>query len=303
MKKLRSDAINLVGQRFDRLLVMERMPNLGNTYQSVWRVRCDCGNEKFGVLYGALMSGKTRSCGCLRKEKLKERFDDSWSHSRHPLYGVWTAMHQRCNDKNQKCYPSYGGRGIKVCERWSDFQSFVQDVGEKPEGTSLDRIDVNGDYEPGNCRWASPVMQAQNRRECSSLFQLEWNGEVLCLKEICRRENVGYSRVRERVRNGISLKDAVLKTRFDGVEFIEDAKTLMPENQPESRREDFVKRQEKQRKKWDGDFKHVGNKPDHGDEVRRENRRLRKCIEKCRGKGVQYRGSLPSDWNPEVESI
>ena len=83
----------------------------------------------------------------------------------HPLYIVWMGMNQRCNYPAHCHYPSYGGRGITICEQWSDFQTFAQDMGERPDGFTLDRIDNDGDYTPDNCRWVSPVIQGFNRAD------------------------------------------------------------------------------------------------------------------------------------------
>lgn len=99
----------------------------------------------------------------------------------HPLYVVWRGMKDRCGRKGNKAYKHYGGRGVKVCERWrNDFWAFVEDMGERPEGASLDRIDNNGDYEPGNVRWASQKEQCRNRRD-NSFYT--YRGETKCLSE------------------------------------------------------------------------------------------------------------------------
>lgn len=90
---------------------------------------------------------------------VKRRYENQ-----HPLYATWKSMRQRCNDPNSSSYPRYGGRGIQVCSRWDDFQTFLADMGERPEGKTLDRIDNDGGYEPSNCRWATRSQQEKNKR-------------------------------------------------------------------------------------------------------------------------------------------
>lgn len=117
-------------------------------------------------------------------------------------------MRARCLNPNNADYPDYGGRGVKVCERWNDFAAFVSDMGRRPDGFSIDRMDVNGDYEPSNCRWADAVTQASNKRNSKIV---EWNGERKTLSAWCRDLGVDRTKVRYRIKAGYSL-DAAFAT-------------------------------------------------------------------------------------------
>lgn len=163
---------DLLGLPFSRLLVVGPAPN-SRRGQARWLCRCDCGTEKV-VSASSLKSGTSRSCGCLNEElkrarKTTLRHGHTAANGRSkrqasPTYTSWRAMRDRCSKANHHAWENYGGRGIAVCERWARFENFLADMGERPDGTSLDRIDPNGNYEPGNCRWADDVAQRRNQR-------------------------------------------------------------------------------------------------------------------------------------------
>ena len=152
------------GMRFGRLTIVSFSHNaIGGT---MWLCRCDCGKE-VTVKRGKLVTGHTRSCGCLRLEMVGQ-YKLSHGHARagkkSKTFMRWQGMMARCTCANHKSYGNYGGRGIKICERWQSFENFLADMGEAPEGMLLDRINNDGNYEPSNCRWVDPVVSANNRR-------------------------------------------------------------------------------------------------------------------------------------------
>jgi hypothetical protein len=188
--------IDITGQRFGRLVVTRRAPNKGKS--TAWLCRCDCGKntEVFGV---NLKRGFTVSCGCFRKEYERQADHARPVHGhasggkRSPTYVAYTGMIQRTTDSTSPSWSNYGGRGITTCDRWlkgdadrRGFECFLSDMGERPAGLTLDRIDNFGNYEPTNCRWADLHTQAVNRRT-TKLSEAD-------VTELRRSAHEGYSR-------------------------------------------------------------------------------------------------------------
>lgn len=156
---------NLLGQKFGRLLVKERL-GCDKHGSSIWLCVCDCGGES-RTRTGALTSGDAKSCGCIQREwaaTARPGFKTGLSVKFPRAYRSWAAMRTRCLNAKNPAYKWYGGRGIKVCDRWSSFENFLADMGDRPHEKTLDRINNDGDYEPNNCRWATPKEQAKTNR-------------------------------------------------------------------------------------------------------------------------------------------
>lgn len=193
----------LEGLRFSRLLVVREISS-GNR-GSLYLCKCDCGTEK-GIDGSRLIRGHTKSCGCLNVERRKKHgcaIDGNNSRA----YRAWVSMRERCRNKKCRSYPRYGGRGITVSESWSSFAAFLRDMGEPPQGGSLDRIDNNGPYSPENCRWASHKEQQNNKRS-SRLVSI--NGATKTVAQWCDELGLLKNTAYERLRRGWGDQDAIL---------------------------------------------------------------------------------------------
>jgi hypothetical protein len=168
---------------------------------SRWNCVCDCGTKRF-VQTRDLTSGKSTSCGCLRDEQ-RHRYRKTHGGSSTRAYGIWLHMRDRCNNPNNLRYALYGGRGITICERWNSFANFYADMGEPPEGRSLDRINNDGNYEPSNCRWATQREQVHNSRstKLSDADATAIRSDPRPLKVIAAEYGVGHTYICS-IRNG-----------------------------------------------------------------------------------------------------
>jgi hypothetical protein len=175
--------------------------------------RCSCGAEK-SVREDHLRTGRTLSCGCLRRLVSHTRAKSgvmalaNMKHGmcRSRVYSIWCGMHQRCRNPNHRAYKDYGGRGIYVCERWQRFENFLADMGEPPDGMTIDRINNDGPYEPGNCQWATRQEQSLNKRDN---VWITVNGETKTVTNWSRQLGLGHSTVSERLLRGVATADAV----------------------------------------------------------------------------------------------
>ena len=193
-----SRLIDLTGRRYGRLVVIGRARNAGG--KNRWKCVCDCGAET-EVLAANLTRGATKSCGCLRKTH-------AVTHGKNgtPTYRSWHKMLSRCRNTAVHNYANYGGRGIGYDPRWEQFEEFLFDMGERPLGTTLDRINPDGDYCKNNCRWATPKEQQRNRR-CIVMYQ--YAGRQQCLAAWAEEFGIGAAALRKRIRRGWDLERAL----------------------------------------------------------------------------------------------
>jgi len=206
---------SLDGVRFGRWATLMFSRKAKGSY--IWWCLCDCGTVK-EVSQSNLLSGKSTSCGCYRAEHLHEygfRHGATRGRRATPEYKAWCHIIDRCTNQKYPEFKYYGGRGITICERWRlDFMSFLVDVGSRPsKAHSIDRIDNNAGYFPGNCRWATKSEQTKNRRVTKFI---EHNGLTLCLTDWARRIGIGESLLSWRLRMGWSVEQALTTAPYSG---------------------------------------------------------------------------------------
>lgn len=195
------------GDIFGRLTVINANCSRSNTKESKLQSECicECGNKTI-VVNNALRTGNTKGCGChihkprhghCRRKKLTK------------AYQTWRDMKQRCNNPTNEAYKDYGGRGIQICESWYKFENFLADMGEPTPKMTLDRIDVNGNYEPSNCRWTNRKVQANNKR---NTYYVSFNERTQTLTDWAEELGIKYTTLQLRLRRGWCVEKALTTT-------------------------------------------------------------------------------------------
>ena len=192
---------DLTGMRFGRLVALSTTTIDGRNH---WVCQCDCGNTKT-VAAPSLKRGLSNSCGCLRKEITSAR-KQTHGQSETPTYKIWRAMRDRCLRKNNPHYKDYGARGITICERWDNYANFLEDMGERPAGLSIERRDNEKSYSKENCYWATSLEQNNNRRDN---IWLEFNGKKQTINQWGRELGFKLNCLTSRISAGWSIEDAL----------------------------------------------------------------------------------------------
>lgn len=204
-----SRAHDLTGKTYGLLTVVGRdLTDLRKDPR--WICRCQCGTVKslFGI---QLKAGKTTSCGCKLAEQARLRAT-THGKTRTPEHRSWVSMNSRCNNKNHHAYPEYGGRGVRVCEKWKSFETFLADMGPRPTPDhTLDRMNNDGNYEPENCRWATKLEQRLNRREPGRIVEID--GIRRRLMEWSRICGIPFDVIHKRLGAGWDPKRAITQPR------------------------------------------------------------------------------------------
>lgn len=195
--------INMVGKKYGKLTITKELPERNKNGHIMYECKCDCGNVK-NILGASIRDGKSKSCGCLHIGAMSKH--GMW---KTPEFKIWNSMLFRCSAKSKST--RYYQRGIRVCERWKDksngFLNFIEDMGFKPsQESSIDRIDVNGNYDPSNCRWADAKEQANNRTNNRSIT---YKNKTMNMSEWCEFLGIPISTFANRLLRGWSIEKTI----------------------------------------------------------------------------------------------
>lgn len=199
---------DLAGKKYGRLFVVKHLGS-DDQNQALWLCKCDCGNEHI-VTGHNLIRGRTKSCGCLKNELSSKRLK-THGKSKTRLYDIWIAMKQRCYNTNHSHYKNYGERGILICDEWKNsFEVFAKWAFENGYNNNLtiDRININGNYEPSNCRWISNFEQQQNR---TNSHIIEYQGRKYTLSQLAKKYNIKANVFERRLKSGWEIETALNK--------------------------------------------------------------------------------------------
>lgn len=195
---------DITGRSFDAWTALRFIEGSGSKHPK-WKCVCKCGNVR-DIDYYALTGGRTRSCGCLRQKLIGEK-TRTHGKARTKIYSIWVGIITRCCNPNTPNFCDYGGRGITVCDRWrNSFENFYSDMGERPRGMSIERIDNDAGYSPENCKWATRAEQSRNRRNNR---RLTLNGETRCLAEWSKITGLNPITITSRLKRGWSEERAL----------------------------------------------------------------------------------------------
>lgn len=200
--------IDMAGMKYGRLTILKRVPTPKHLRVTHWECECECG-KRIITTRPNLITGHTKSCGCYALELITgNKYRETHNESRTRLYYIWQSMKQRCYDETLEKYNDYGGRGIKICNEWIEYANFAKwakNNGYK-NNLTIDRIDVNGDYEPSNCRWAS--MKVQNRNKTTTRY-LELDGIKKSMAEWSELLDIPTSTIVNRLNRGCTDEEAL----------------------------------------------------------------------------------------------
>lgn len=210
--KIHSISIDITGKTFNKLTALNYLFSKNN--KQYWLFKCECRKEK-AIRKDQVTGGIVKSCGCESKDT---RFQITHGISNEDrTYRSWCRMKTRCLNKNHQDYENYGGRGIIICERWlNSFENFLADMGKRPLKMTLDRIDVNGNYEPSNCRWATSEQQCNNTR--TNVF-IQWNGKTQTIMQWSKELGIAYWEVRYFNKKGFGLDEIIRRSKTKTLNF------------------------------------------------------------------------------------